>query len=258
MVLPDLPVRAGSTEQQLFVIRSYLCELSDRLQLALRNIGEEALSPALQEKLSRMAQDAKEAGDRITRQEAQAQKEFRDLMNRLVETAQEVTLSFETSLREQEDRITAQVRENYAARSELGILEETLSSNVTQTASDLTASFQQIAAITAQEAVEKQAINAYFRFSPDGLMIGRSVQTLVDGEWVETMPFATCLQSDRLSFLDGGAEVAYISHSQLYITQAQVTGTMTYGYAPLGRYAMQVRPGGNFGLSWSREEEAGE
>ena len=253
MVLPDLPVRAGSTEQQLFVIRSYLCELSDRLQLALWNIGEEALSPALQEKLSRMAQDAKEAGDRITRQEAQAQKEFRDLMNRLVETAQEVTLSFETSLREQEDRITAS-----AIAKELGILEETLSSNVTQTASDLTASFQQIAAITAQEAVEKQAINAYFRFSPDGLMIGRSVQTLVDGEWVETMPFATCLQSDRLSFLDGGAEVAYISHSQLYITQAQVTGTMTYGYAPLGRYAMQVRPGGNFGLSWSREEEAGE
>ena len=40
MVLPDLPARAGSTEQQLFVIRSYLCELSDRLQLALWNIGE--------------------------------------------------------------------------------------------------------------------------------------------------------------------------------------------------------------------------
>lgn len=254
LILPDTPVLTGNTDQKLFVIRSYLCELSERLQLALWNMGEDSLSPGLQQKLNQIAADAKAAGEKIVSREEAAQKEFKTLMDRIVETAESVTLSFETSLQEQEDRIVSQVQETYAARSELGELEEHLSSSITQTAEDLTATFTQIASVTAREEVENQSINAYFRFSADGLLIGRTVETEIDGEVVESMPFAARLASDRLSFLDGGAEVAYISQNRLYITEAQVTGKMTYGYEALGRYAMQVRENGNFGLGWLREE----
>lgn len=64
LVLPDTPVLTGSTDQKLFVIRSYLCELSERLQLALWNMGEDSLSPGLQQKLNQIAADAKAAGRR--------------------------------------------------------------------------------------------------------------------------------------------------------------------------------------------------
>ena len=129
LILPDTPVLTGSTDQKLFVIRSYLCELSERLQLALWNMGEDSLSPGLQQKLNQIAADAKAAGEKIVSREEAAQKEFKTLMDRIVETAQSVTLSFETSLQEQEDRIVSQVQETYAARSELGELEEHLSSS---------------------------------------------------------------------------------------------------------------------------------
>ena len=65
LILPDTPVLTGSTDQKLFVIRSYLCELSERLQLALWNMGEDSLSPGLQQKLNRIAADAKAAGEKI-------------------------------------------------------------------------------------------------------------------------------------------------------------------------------------------------
>ncbi len=175
LILPDTPVLTGNTDQKLFVIRSYLCELSERLQMALWNMGEDSLSPSLQQKLNQIATDAKAAGEKIVSREEAAQKEFKTLMDRIVETAESVTLSFETSLQEQEDRIVSQVQETYAARSELGELEEHLSSSITQTAEDLTATFTQIASVTAREEVENQSINAYFRFSADGLLIGRTV-----------------------------------------------------------------------------------
>ncbi|MBF0780518.1 MULTISPECIES: phage tail spike protein [unclassified Granulicatella] len=50
------------------------------------------------------------------------------------------------------------------------------------------------------------ALSTYFSFSEDGVLTGRKGSSM-----------QTLMTNDRLSFLDGGKEVAYISNQQLYI-----------------------------------------
>lgn len=51
------------------------------------------------------------------------------------------------------------------------------------------------------------ALSSYFSFSDDGMLIGK-----------EGSPLSIRQTNDKLSFLDGGKEVAYISNQQMYIT----------------------------------------
>lgn len=65
---------------------------------------------------------------------------------------------------------------------------------------------------------------AYQRFNEDGMELGRS-----------DSPFIARLGNTKLSFLQNGVEIAYISNNKLYITEAQVTdqlsiGNDSYGY----------------------------
>ena len=64
----------------------------------------------------------------------------------------------------------------------------------------------------------KSDVYSWQKFSADGMEIGRS-----------DSPFKTRLSNSRLSFLEDNAEIAYISDSSLYITQARVTNTLSVG-----------------------------
>lgn len=75
-------------------------------------------------------------------------------------------------------------------------------------------------------------VNQYFRFTADGLVIGE-----------EGNQITLRVDNDRISFLDGGLEVAYISNKQLYITDAHFLNSLR-----IGKFAWIPRRNGNLSL----------
>lgn len=99
---------------------------------------------------------------------------------------------------------------------------EWVTSQITQTSEEITHTFQ-----TTQEQVVSvdnnlqnfiTTVTSYQTFSADGQTLGQ-----------EGSPFQAKLSKDRLSFLENGEEVAYISNRKQHITDARVTQKMSVG-----------------------------
>ena len=138
----------------------------------------------------------------------------------------------------------------YTAQSEFGTFREETSQELTANARGLQQLFTSSAEISRTVdslAAENTATRAYIRtgclkedpFPIYGLEIGQ--RSTADGQEI-FRKFAR-FTADRLSFYDGGGvEVAYISDYQLYITGAQVTGTLKIG----GRFQLSFDQGLTF------------
>ena len=61
-------------------------------------------------------------------------------------------------------------------------------------------------------------------------------------------PFTSLLGNARLSFMQSGVEIAYISNHKMYITRAQVAEGLTVGSAARGYYDFQTEPNGSLSL----------
>ena len=72
-------------------------------------------------------------------------------------------------------------------------------------------------------------ISKYIRFVDGAIIIG-----------IEGNPLILRMQNDRISFLENGNEVAYISNRRLYITDAEVITSLT-----IGNFAFLPRNNGN-------------
>ena len=58
------------------------------------------------------------------------------------------------------------------------------------------------------------------------------------------------LTNTRLSFLQDGTEIAYISNNKMYITDAEIIGKLTMGSTALGFFDWTPRANGNLSLKW--------
>lgn len=127
-------------------------------------------------------------------------------------------------------------REIVGARGEKATLKETLdeissiltdkingtSTDVTQTAKDFTISITN----TLQEQLNK--ITKSFKFTDDGLIISSS--------GTANSNIALKLGSDKISFLDGNTEVAYITNNKLHITSSSIVDSLqigNFGFIPM-------------------------
>lgn len=92
------------------------------------------------------------------------------------------------------------------------------------------------------EGVEKEikeftnTAKTYFMFLPEGLEIGK------DGS-----PFKTLLGDQKLSFKQGGVEVAFIQYNRLYISVAEIMDMLTLGKATTGYTDIKTTKYGNEG-----------
>lgn len=106
--------------------------------------------------------------------------------------------------------------------SALAGLEASLQSVIEQTAADITFAFSEANnyTITATGEILEyiNRIQSYQRFSADGLELG-----------VLGSPFLARLGNEKLSFLQEGREIAYISNNRLYITEARITEKLSIG-----------------------------
>lgn len=124
----------------------------------------------------------------------------------------------------------------YATTSDLGTLEETVSSQLAILAEQIELRFTQTSARIEDVNGDLQAryseLVKYFKFTAEGLVIG------LEGDQLTLK-----VDNDRISFLDGGLEVAYISDKQLFITDAHFLNALR-----VGSFAWMPRRSGNLSL----------
>lgn len=217
----QLPNISAQTDKgKLEQIRSYLYQLTEQLKWALNSI--EVNSKEIQQSIQASSKESTDKGAKTT---------FNSIKSLIISSAEIVDAYYE--------KLNERYAGEYVAKSDFGMYQETTSQEIekTSTAIDsLYTNLQEI--ITDIEGLEHTLIevNAHIRsgllFHDDngvpiyGLEVGQL--NIIDG--VEVFNKYARFTSDRLSFYDkNDIEVAYISDYKLYITNAQITGTLTLG-----------------------------
>ena len=233
-----------STDEGQQQVKSYLYQLTDQLRFALSHIDQENLSPALQKQyenavtvsesfakldtLVKSLQGRTESGLRevteaIGENRDALQEAYEDLRASLTRQAELVKEQYESAIEESETALSSRFSREYTLLSETAALREQTESAFLQTAEEIMAVFSETYEVESDDLSSfADAFRSYIRFTQNGLELGKSGSSIV-----------ARLQNDRLSFVQlgsgGGYEVAYISDKKLYITEANVTSTLTLG-----------------------------
>lgn len=161
-----------------------------------------------------------------------------DTQNYVNGAVERVTQENSAAIEISKGNILDTVEQIYTTKTETQTVREELSSSINQTAQDVEIRFAQAQESTQQVAddllADKTERETYIRFDADGMELGKTDRKIV-----------ARLENDRLSFLESGREVAYISDSKLYITQAEILTDLQ-----LGKFAYTPRNNGNLSLLW--------
>lgn len=142
------------------------------------------------------------------------------------------------SIQVSQDNIMSTVSDQYYLKDETERLVSEVSSRLEQTAQGFEMQFTEFNAdlqgIAAGADAEFELIRKYIRFVDGSILLGE------EGNALELK-----ISNDRISFMQGGAEVAYFSDNRLYVTDGQFIHTLQ-----LGDFAFIPRDNGN--LSFKR------
>ncbi len=170
-------------------------------------------------------------------QQAEINQTKTDLSSLAQTTSRQITQVLQDS-----KQIILSALEEYTRTSDFETYKETVSSQLQILADQIelrfTAASDQITDVSGDVQDVRTEINKYFRFTVDGLVIGE-----------EGNQITLKVDNDRISFLDGGLEVAYISNKQLYITDAHFLNSLR-----IGKFAFVPRRSGNLSLIRVHEE----
>lgn len=210
-------------------VRSYLYQLVDQLNFAL---NLDASSASAQQQIIR-------SGGQAVEEKEDSQATFNSIKSLIISSADVVNAYY--------DKIVKRLEGVYVAESDFGTYAQQTSQTIeatSQSVESLYTNIQQI--LTDIENVDsylidvKATIKAGELYTEDdgtpvyGIEIGQ-INT-VNGEVKQRFARFT---SSKLSFYDqNGTEVAWISGEKLYITHAEVTGTLT-----IGRYVLDTSNG---------------
>lgn len=147
----------------------------------------------------------------------------------------EVKSGYTSSIEILQGKIDSNVEEVNSIKTGMTSLESTLSSNISQTAKDVTTSLtEQIKGVGGDLEEFEKTVTSYMKFDTTGLELGKT-----------DSKFKAKLSTTKLSFLEDSTEVAYISNKKMYITDAEITNQLT-----IGKFAFVPRANGNTSLKW--------
>ena len=147
----------------------------------------------------------------------------------------EVKSGYTSSIEILQGKIDSSVEEVNSIKTGMTSLESTLSSNISQTAKDVTTSLtEQIKGVGGDLEEFEKTVTSYMKFDTTGLELGKT-----------DSKFKAKLSTTKLSFLEDSTEVAYISNKKMYITDAEITNQLT-----IGKFAFVPRANGNTSLKW--------
>lgn len=223
-------ISATTTEGKVEQVKSYLYQLVDQLKYALSTINSTQV----------VQQGSK--GNAVSKQtsDSEAESTFNSIKSLIITSADIVEAYYEV--------INEKLVGSYVAKSDFGTYSHDTEKTIESTSTATTEMYKSVQKIISDiESLEHNLIevNAHIRsglLDTDdkgvpiyGLEVGQ--KNKIDG--VEVFNKYARFTSDRLSFYDrNDIEVAYISDYKLYITNAQVTGTLT-----LGRYEIDTSSG---------------
>ncbi len=152
----------------------------------------------------------------------------------------------------QAEEILSQVDNIYSSKTDLGDLEERVSSQISQTAEGITEIFSEslssfsddLSSVGGEVKELVSSLDVYIRRGEleegiYGIEIGRSDSNI-----------KARFTNDRLSFYQGLSEVAYISGSNLYITRAEILDYLKIGNLTDGYFTFDVSENG-LEVMWS-------
>lgn len=229
-------INAANEQGQLSQMRSYLYQLVEQLNWALNTVQDGAVQTVVQPMTATTASGKAAA-------EQEAQDTFNSIKSLIIKSADIVNAYYET--------MRLRMDGEYVAESDFGVYRRT-------TAAELSATIDSVNQLyTDMQSVEETADGAYdsvravtaniktgLLYTNDsgvpvyGLEVGQ--RNVENG--VESFRKYARFTANRLSFYDqNDTEVAYISDYKLFITQAQITGSIT-----LGRYVADMSDGLSF------------
>ena len=251
-----------STPQGQQQVKSYLYQLTDQLRFALTHIDRENISGELMrqyenavtvsQSLARLDQAVQSAQGKTqqvagslesSREELLAA--YEDLKTAMLAQADEITMRYENAISISESTLKTEFSQQYALKTETASLWQEMTSRFEQTAQEIMAIFSE-SYEGSGEGLENfsDQFRSYIRFSMDGVELGRDTSSIV-----------AKLQNDRLAFVQKSAggeyEVAYISNKKLYITEANVTASLTLGDEAHG-FLYDVKADPQYGLTLTR------
>jgi hypothetical protein len=236
----DFPPSTAAKE----ALYSYLYQMAEQLNAALGQTQGNALTESQTE---RVASIAEEKVGKAAAAQAQALKSL------IIKTASTITATI--------DELETVLRTDYLAVSDFGTFQEELDNQIRATAEGVVQSFNYDSRLEAlqQGMVEfetfETSTNQYIKtgllFFDDqgvpryGVAVGEKLTTVtVDGEKVLTRTdLMSTFTSDRLSFWQGGIEVAYLSSGMLVIANAEVKGRLK-----IGAYSIKTMADGSMGI----------
>lgn len=164
--------------------------------------------------------------------------------NRLVEISSDLQEKLNLSLQGTEAKLSAQivatsesitstVMEEVYLKEDTDALISAVSNQITQTSEAVEIRFnefsQDVEAVATGTDARFEEISRYIRFIDGNIVLGEEGNTLT-----------LRIENDRISFLDSGLEVAYLSNNKLYVTDGTFINSLQ-----LGNFAFLPRENGN-------------
>lgn len=156
-----------------------------------------------------------------------------DLSEKVLKTVTETETKLSAQIAATSESITQTVMEEVYLKEDTDALISSVSSQITQTASDVEIRFTDISKniddVAAGADAKFEEIQKHIRFVDGNIVLGEEGNTLT-----------LRIENDRISFLDSGLEVAYLSNSKLYVTDGEFLNSLQ-----LGNFAFIPRENGN-------------
>lgn len=150
-----------------------------------------------------------------------------------IDSATQTTMERVTAIMQANEAVIIEALSGYVSADEYSSFRQDLAAQLAvmadQVSIDIARETESIRTVNNDLQAKYEAITKNYRFTEEGLLIGASDSDLV-----------LRLDNGRLSFLDGGAEVAYISDRTMYITDAHFLASLR-----LGNFAFVPRDNGN-------------
>lgn len=231
------PILAGTAEEKLRQLYSYLSIMSDKLNAAQTSITIEQMTPETRSVISQAAQNT--------------EKNYETLKSMIIKTAEVV--------RHEMDEISTELQDNYTAlSSQFGTYERNLDNQITATAEGILQNYQFEERITGLEegsddyvAFERRINQYIFSGLVDetngryGIAIGENVTSYdANGNpYLNNNRKTATFTMDELAFWHGTTKIAYFSDNVFHIANGEITNSMK-----MGNHTWMILTDGSMGL----------
>lgn len=151
----------------------------------------------------------------------------------IAQAVAEAKTTLSSLIQQTSESIMLEVSETYATN---GDVQSYVSTTLTQLADSFNFEFESLRAVVDENDAEAreqfEIINKYIRFIDGDILLGEEGNALT-----------LRIENDRISFMDGGAEVAYFSNKQLYVLDGHFLNSLR-----VGKFAFLPRENGNLSL----------